>query len=77
MVGVKGGIIRSRQRKWLCPIMRKDSLLRSIIEGRMEKKKTSESPRIIMLLDCMMKEDQSMVMERAEQCGEWPRKTDS
>lgn len=38
----------------------------------MEKKKTSESPRIIMLLDCMMKEDQSMVMERAEQCGEWP-----
>jgi len=30
------GIIRSRQRNWLGHIMRGDSLLRTIIEGRME-----------------------------------------
>src|SRR5688572_21649614 len=48
-------IIRSRQRKWLGHIMRGDSLLRIIIEGRMEGKKTRGRPRML-LLDWMMED---------------------
>src|SRR6218665_3645495 len=58
------GIIRSRKRKWLGHIMRGDSLLRTIIEGRMEGKKKRGRPRM-MLLDWMLKEDYSKLKERA------------
>ena len=64
------GIIRSRQRKWLGHIMRGDSLLRTIIEGRMEGKKTRGRPRM-MLLDWMMEKDYSKLKERARQRDEW------
>src|SRR5688572_26861967 len=47
------GIIRSRLRKWLGNIMRGDSLLTTVIEGRMEVKKTRGRQRM-MLLDWMM-----------------------
>ena len=47
--------IRSRQRKWLGYVMRGDSLLKAIIEGRMEGKKTRGRPRT-MLLDWMIEE---------------------
>jgi len=63
------GTIRSRQRKWLGHIMRGDSLLRAIIEGRMEGKKTRGRPRI-MLLDWMM-EGYSKLKERAGQRDKW------
>ena len=64
------GTIRNRQRKWLGHIMRGDSLLRTIIEGRMEGKKTRGRPRI-MLLDWMMKEGYSKLKDTAEQRDEW------
>ena len=64
------GIIRSRQRKWLGHIMRGDSLLRIIIEGRMEGKKTRGRPRM-MLLDWMMEEDYSKLKERSRKRDEW------
>ena len=41
------GIIRSRQENWLGHIMRGDSLLRTIIEGRMEGEKKRGRPRMI------------------------------
>jgi len=56
------GIIRSRQRNWLGHIMRGDSLLRIIIEGRMGRKKKKVKPRM-MLLDWMLKEDYSKLKE--------------
>jgi len=64
------GIIRSQQRNWLGHIMRGDSLLRTVIEGRMEGKKKRERPRM-MLLDWMMKDDYSKLKERAGHRGEW------
>jgi len=42
------GIIRSRQRSWLGHIMRGDSLLRTIIEERMEGKKKRGRPRMML-----------------------------
>ena len=50
------GIIGSPQGNWLGHITRGDSLLRTIIEGRMEEKKKRGRPRMT-LLDWMMKED--------------------
>jgi len=64
------GIIQSRQRNWLGHIMRGDSLIRTIIEERMEEKKKRGRPRM-MLLDRMMKEDYSTLKERAGHQGEW------
>src|SRR6218665_1873253 len=63
------GIIRSRQRNWLGHIMRGDTLLRTIIEERMEGKKKRGRPR--MLLDWMLKEDYSKLKEKAGDRGEW------
>src|SRR6218665_962957 len=63
-------IIRSRQRNWLGHIMRGDSLLRTIIEGRMEGKKKRGKPRM-MLLDWMLTEDYSKLKEKAGDRGEW------
>ena len=64
------GIIRSRQRNSLGHIMRGDSFLRNLIEGRMEGKKKSGRPRM-MLLDWMLKEDYSKLKEKAGDRGEW------
>jgi len=55
------------QRNWLGHIMRGDSLLRTIIEGRMEWEK--KRPRI-MLLDWMMKDDYSKLKKRAGHHGD-------
>jgi hypothetical protein len=48
--------IRRRQRNWIGHIMRSDNIVRDIIEGRMEGKKTRGRPRT-MLLDWMMTKD--------------------
>ena len=50
------GTIRRRQRKWIGHILRSDTLLKDIIEGRMEGKKTRGRPRT-MLLDWMMTDE--------------------
>ena len=50
--------------------MRGDSLLRTIIEGRMEGKNKRGRPRM-MLLDWMMKEDYGKLKKKAGDCGEW------
>jgi len=50
--------------------MRGDSLIRTMIEGRMEGKKKRGRPRM-MLLDWMMKEDYCKLNERAGHHGEW------
>src|SRR6218665_3157014 len=63
------GRTTSRQINWLDHIMRGDSLLRTIIEGRMEGNKKGGRPRM-MLLDWMMKEDYSKLKEKAGDCGE-------
>src|SRR6218665_1990738 len=44
------GIIRSRQTNWMGHIMRGDSLLRTIIERRMEGKQKRERPRMMLLV---------------------------
>jgi len=46
------------------------SLLRPIIEKRMEGKQKRGRPRM-RLLDWMMKEGYSKLKERAAHCGEW------
>jgi len=55
---------------WLGHIMRGDSILRIIIEGRMEGKKKRGRPRM-MLRDWMLKEDYSKLKEKAGDRGEW------
>jgi hypothetical protein len=47
------GIIRSRQKNWLGHTIKGNSLLRTIIEGRMTGKKTRGRPKM-MFLDSMM-----------------------
>ena len=51
-------------------LMRGDSLLRTLIEGKMEGKKKRGRPRM-MLLDWMLKEDYRRLKERAGHDGEW------
>src|SRR6218665_1271173 len=57
------GVIQSRQRNWLGHILRGDFLLRTIIEGRMERKKKRGRPRT-MLLNWLMKEDYSKLKKK-------------
>ena len=59
---------------WLGHIIRGDSLLRTIIEGRMEGKKKRGRLRM-MILDLMMKEDYGKLKERAGHRGEWRHRT--
>ena len=64
--------IRGRQKNWICHILRGDSLLRTVLEGRMEGKRTRGRPRT-MLLDWMMDktENYQHVKEKARNGEAW------
>src|SRR6218665_1329100 len=65
--------IRKRQRKWIGHILRGDSLLRTVMEGKMKGKKRRGRPRW-MLLDLMMT-DRYGKLKETQQREEWRRHT--
>ena len=54
--------IRERQKNWVGHVLRSDSLLRTVWEGRMEGKKVAGRPRT-KLLDWMIRETNSRTYE--------------
>src|SRR6218665_1888913 len=58
-------ITRTRQRNWMRHIMKRYSLQREIIKGRMEGKRGRRRPRK-KLLDWMMSEEYSKLKEEAQ-----------
>jgi len=57
--------LRKRQKNWIEHILRHDSLLQKVIEGRFQGKKTPGRPRT-MLLDALMQEDEESVIDYAK-----------
>jgi len=53
--------LRKRQKNWIGHVLRHDSLLQKVIEGRFQGKKTPGRPRT-MLLDALMREDEENVI---------------
>jgi hypothetical protein len=64
--------IRKRQRNWMGHVLRHDSLLRTIIEGKMEGKKRRGRPRK-MMLEWMMDKDYQKLKEEARNRSEWEK----
>jgi len=50
-------LLRKWQKSWVGHVLRHDSLLQKVIEGRLQGKKTPGRPRA-MLLDVTMQEDE-------------------
>jgi len=50
--------VRSRQKRWLCHILRHDSLLRIILEGQIQGKKAYGRPRT---LDWLLKTEEGNI----------------
>ena len=57
--------LRKRQKNWMGHVLRHDSLLKKVIEGRLQGKKTPGRPRT-MLLDALMQEDEVNVIDCAK-----------
>lgn len=73
MVGEKRSLIttiRERQKNWVGHVLRGDSLLKEIIEGRMEGKRGRGRPRQ-MMLGGMMVNGYSKLKEKAQHREEW------
>lgn len=65
-------IIRERQKKWIGHTLRGDNLVKTVIEGKMEGKRTRGRPRQ-MMLDWMMTEKNGYqrLKEKAQRRNEW------
>ena len=64
--------MQKRQRKRIGHVPRGDSLLKAVIEGNMEGKKT-RGRQIQMMLDWMMADGYGKLTENAQQREEWRR----
>src|SRR6218665_1959568 len=75
-IGEEGSLIHTketRQKKWIGHTLRGESLLKTVIEGKMLKKSRGR-PRQ-MMLDWMMVEGYRKLKEQAQQREEWRRQT--
>src|SRR6218665_827019 len=66
--------IKTRQNKWIGHTPRGESLLKTVIEGKMLGKRSRGRPRQ-MMLDWMMVEGYRKLKEQAQQREEWRRQT--
>ena len=66
--------IKSRQKKWIGHTLRGESLLKTVIEGKMLGKRSRGRPRQ-MMLNWMMVEGYRKLKEQAQQREEWRRQT--
>ena len=57
--------LRKRQKNWIGHVLRHDSLLQKVMEGRFQGKKTPGRPRT-MLLDALMQEDEESAIDYAK-----------
>ena len=57
--------LRKRQKNWIVHVLRHNSLLQKVIEGRFQGKKTPGRPRT-KLLDALMQEDEESAIDYAK-----------
>ena len=65
-------LIRNRKKKWIEHALRGEGILKDVIEGRMEGKKRTGRP-IVMMLDELTLSSYGDMKRRAENRTEWRR----